>query len=76
MNEELIALLAEVAMTSAEDIRGIDRLGADLNLSAAEVDELMVLLEDEMGITVEDYDADELLDMTVREFCGKVLSED
>ncbi len=76
MNEELIAMLADVAMTNAEDIRGGDRLGDDLNMSAAEVDAVIVLIEDEMGITLSEYDADEMLDMTVREFCNVVMAED
>lgn len=76
MNQELIAMLAEVAGTSAEDIRGGFRLGDDLNMSAAEVDAVIVLIEDEMGVSVSDYDADEMLDMTVREFCNTVLAED
>lgn len=76
MNDELIAMLAELAMVSPDDINGDERLAADLGLTGTDLFELAASLEEELGEAAEDVDLDELGDMTVEELCSRVVVED
>jgi acyl carrier protein len=76
MNDELIAMLAEMAMMSPEDINGDERLAADLGLTGTDLFELAASLEEELGEAAEDMDLEELGDMTVEELCNRVAVED
>lgn len=76
MNDELIAMLAEIAMISPDDINGDERLAADLGLTGTDLFELAASLEEELGESAEDMDLEELGDMTVEELCSRIGAEE
>lgn len=76
MNDELIAMLAEIAMMSPDDINGDERLAADLGLTGTDLFELAASLEEELGEAAEDMDLEEFGEMTVEELCNRVGVED
>lgn len=76
MKDELINLLADLAMVNPDDIIGDECLAADLGLSSTDLYELAVAFSDALGEDPEDVDLDDLGDLTVDEFYARIADED